>query len=158
MNQPSDFIEVSLSKPQPEKPGYLIHDRNLTIRELNDAIQSQLDPRIKRAMEWNGIPPAITLPLADSKLREDSPLPPCGHPFPEPDLRIEWRPGGSEGYVVSVYARRNTEPDPCVWHAKLFDLDMTLALHTALMRLIYWHGTRAATHLLRVQEQLLSMP
>ena len=156
MNRPTDYVEASLDKPNPDKPGYLLHDRNLTIAELNDAIQAQLDPRLKAHFEWNGVPAIITLPHIDRDFLPDSPLPAWKAPFPQPDLDIHWRPGGSEGYVVSILANRQGLEPVCVWHAKLFDITATIALHTALMRLLYWHGTGPATELLRIESQLLS--
>lgn len=120
-------IEWQLYKPAPDKPGYLVFDRNFSLDELGRAIRAKITPELYGLFDY--FAPGGLLREASRKRPINATEQPGDEEFTY--LATDWSPGNSEGYYTEIYAIRNgdeTRKRRVIWTAKTFNVLATIAL------------------------------
>jgi hypothetical protein len=121
-------IKWMLFKPAPDKTGYLVFDRNITVDKFEKEIQERLPKEIASCLDYCG----ATYCRRNEQLKEQI----CGTDS-EKDafntyLTTEWAPGSNEGYYAHVYAVTPGTPRRMIWMAKTFNALAAIALDACL--------------------------
>jgi len=133
---PINELDTYVHKPSIKKPGYLDYVGRITLLQLADGIKTRLPKEILNQLEWYGIPPSFTYKTdIDKGMRAEDELP------KNTNILVEWHPGGSEGYIVTIQANCPENPPSSIWHAKLFSMEATICLHMTLMRMLFCQGS-----------------